>query len=66
MIRLDASAKNDSEENSLEVLARFPGGLDFGGGLVDTKFVFSISAFIPDILGSQLQHVAAVQVSQCG
>jgi EEF1A N-terminal glycine/lysine methyltransferase len=38
IIRLDASAKNDGAETSLEVVARFPGGLDFGRGLVDINF----------------------------
>lgn len=35
LIRLDASAK---DEANLEVVARFPGGLDFGRGLVDINF----------------------------
>ncbi|KAF7969036.1 hypothetical protein HWV62_28425, partial [Athelia sp. TMB] len=35
LIRLDASAK---DEANLEVVARFPGGLDFGRGLVDVNF----------------------------
>lgn len=35
LIRLDASAK---DETNLEVVARFPGGLDFGRGLVDVNF----------------------------
>lgn len=38
VIRLDASAKSDGAETSLEVVARFPGGLDFGRGLVDINF----------------------------
>jgi EEF1A N-terminal glycine/lysine methyltransferase len=38
LIKLDASAKNDGGETSLEVIARFPGGLDFGRGLVDINF----------------------------
>ncbi|TFK57081.1 hypothetical protein OE88DRAFT_1620912 [Heliocybe sulcata] len=40
LVRLDASAnsKNDSGETNLEVIARFPGGLDFGRGLVDINF----------------------------
>ena len=38
LIKLDASAKSDSGETSLEVIARFPGGLDFGRGLVDVNF----------------------------
>lgn len=38
IIRLDASAKHDASETSLEVVARFPGGLDFGRGLVDINF----------------------------
>ena len=38
IIRLDASAKSDGAETSLEVVARFPGGLDFGRGLVDINF----------------------------
>jgi nicotinamide N-methyltransferase len=37
LIKLDASPKNDGEA-SLEVIARFPGGLDFGRGLVDINF----------------------------
>jgi len=37
IIKLDASPKSDSEA-SLEVIARFPGGLDFGRGLVDINF----------------------------
>ena len=35
LVRLDASAK---DEGNLEVVARFPGGLDFGRGLVDINF----------------------------
>lgn len=35
LVRLDASAK---DETNLEVVARFPGGLDFGRGLVDINF----------------------------
>lgn len=35
LIKLDASAK---DEANLEVVARFPGGLDFGRGLVDVNF----------------------------
>lgn len=38
LIKLDASPKNDGSESSLEVIARFPGGLDFGRGLVDINF----------------------------
>ena len=38
IVRLDASAKSDGAETSLEVVARFPGGLDFGRGLVDINF----------------------------
>ncbi|KAJ8702592.1 hypothetical protein PTI98_001296 [Pleurotus ostreatus] len=41
LIRLDASPKTDGSSNdtaSLEVIARFPGGLDFGRGLVDINF----------------------------
>lgn len=38
IIKLDASPKNDGAEASLEVIARFPGGLDFGRGLVDINF----------------------------
>ncbi|KAJ3879902.1 DENN domain-containing protein [Lentinula edodes] len=39
LIRLDASPGGDSgSDNSLEVIARFPGGLDFGRGLVDINF----------------------------
>ncbi|KAJ3575632.1 hypothetical protein NP233_g967 [Leucocoprinus birnbaumii] len=37
LIKLDASPKTDGEA-SLEVIARFPGGLDFGRGLVDINF----------------------------
>lgn len=39
MVKLDASPKNESE-GSLEVIARFPGGLDFAKGLVDVNFSF--------------------------
>ena len=41
LVRLDASsAPNGSHasETSLEVVSRFPGGLDFGRGLVDVNF----------------------------
>jgi hypothetical protein len=38
LIRLDATPKNEDNEASLEVIARFPGGLDFGRGLVDVNF----------------------------
>jgi hypothetical protein len=45
LIKLDASATTKSEtasaggpDTSLEVIARFPGGLDFGRGLVDINF----------------------------
>ncbi|ESK88877.1 denn (aex-3) domain protein [Moniliophthora roreri MCA 2997] len=39
LVRLDASPKNDRDgDGSLEVIARFPGGLDFGRGLVDINF----------------------------
>jgi EEF1A N-terminal glycine/lysine methyltransferase len=37
LVRLDASAKGDSPGSGLEVVARFPGGMDFGQGLVDTN-----------------------------
>lgn len=37
-IKLDASPKNDGSDSNLEVVARFPGGLDFGRGLVDINF----------------------------
>jgi nicotinamide N-methyltransferase len=33
-----ASGSSNSEDTSLEVIARFPGGLDFGRGLVDINF----------------------------
>ncbi|KAI0669882.1 AEX-3 domain-containing protein [Trametes maxima] len=39
LVRLDASsASTHGAETSLEVVARFPGGLDFGRGLVDVNF----------------------------
>jgi nicotinamide N-methyltransferase len=38
VIRLDASPKTDGSDSNLEVIARFPGGLDFGRGLVDINF----------------------------
>ncbi|KAH9937703.1 AEX-3 domain-containing protein [Fomitopsis serialis] len=40
LVRLDASASasSSSTETNLEVVARFPGGLDFGRGLVDVNF----------------------------
>jgi nicotinamide N-methyltransferase len=37
LVRLDASAKGDAPGAGLEVVARFPGGMDFGQGLVDTN-----------------------------
>ncbi|KAF7306924.1 DENN domain-containing protein [Mycena indigotica] len=37
LIKLDASPQTEGEA-SLEVIARFPGGLDFGRGLVDINF----------------------------
>lgn len=38
VVRLDASPKHDGSDSNLEVIARFPGGLDFGRGLVDVNF----------------------------
>ncbi|KAF9478515.1 hypothetical protein BDN70DRAFT_879853 [Pholiota conissans] len=38
LIKLDASPKIDGSDSNLEVIARFPGGLDFGRGLVDINF----------------------------
>lgn len=38
LIKLDASPKNDGTDSNLEVITRFPGGLDFGRGLVDINF----------------------------
>lgn len=38
LIRLDASPRSESLDNALEVIARFPGYLDFGRGLVDINF----------------------------
>ena len=43
LVRLDASsapnnASGHASETSLEVVSRFPGGLDFGRGLVDVNF----------------------------
>ncbi|KAG6890405.1 hypothetical protein C0995_008759 [Termitomyces sp. Mi166 len=38
LIKLDASPKSDGVDSNLEVIARFPGGLDFGRGLVDINF----------------------------
>ncbi|KAF8078624.1 DENN domain-containing protein [Lyophyllum atratum] len=38
LIKLDASPKSDGGDSNLEVIARFPGGLDFGRGLVDINF----------------------------
>ncbi|KIY52728.1 hypothetical protein FISHEDRAFT_8434, partial [Fistulina hepatica ATCC 64428] len=38
IIKLDASAHSSTDETNLEVVARFPGGLDFGRGLVDINF----------------------------
>ncbi|KAG6842211.1 hypothetical protein C0991_000181 [Blastosporella zonata] len=34
LIKLDASPKSDGSDSNLEVIARFPGGLDFGRGLI--------------------------------
>ncbi|EAU93109.1 DENN domain-containing protein [Coprinopsis cinerea okayama7 len=38
LVKLDASPKSDGGDSTLEVIARFPGGLDFGRGLVDINF----------------------------
>ncbi|KAJ6575111.1 AEX-3 domain-containing protein [Mycena capillaripes] len=38
LIKLDASPQTDGSDSNLEVIARFPGGLDFGRGLVDINF----------------------------
>ncbi|KIY71624.1 hypothetical protein CYLTODRAFT_441142 [Cylindrobasidium torrendii FP15055 ss-10] len=38
LVRLDASPKGEGGDGTLEVIARFPGGLDFGKGLVDINF----------------------------
>ncbi|KAJ7071033.1 DENN domain-containing protein [Mycena amicta] len=38
LIKLDASPQSEGGDSSLEVIARFPGGLDFGKGLVDINF----------------------------
>ena len=46
IVRLDASPKEGGEkgDGSLEVVARFPGGLDFGRGLVDINVGHLIEA----------------------
>ncbi|THH11090.1 hypothetical protein EW145_g869 [Phellinidium pouzarii] len=43
IVRLDASPKEggDKGDGSLEVVARFPGGLDFGRGLVDINIALA-------------------------
>ncbi|KAJ7492622.1 DENN domain-containing protein [Mycena latifolia] len=38
LVKLDASPQSDGGDSNLEVIARFPGGLDFGRGLVDINF----------------------------
>ncbi|KAF9270222.1 hypothetical protein L218DRAFT_992865 [Marasmius fiardii PR-910] len=38
LVKLDASPRGESGDGNLEVIARFPGGLDFGRGLVDINF----------------------------
>ncbi|KAL0071973.1 hypothetical protein AAF712_000896 [Marasmius tenuissimus] len=38
LVKLDASPNGDNGDGNLEVIARFPGGLDFGRGLVDINF----------------------------
>ncbi|KAJ7630933.1 DENN domain-containing protein [Roridomyces roridus] len=38
LVKLDASPQTDGGDSNLEVIARFPGGLDFGRGLVDINF----------------------------
>ncbi|KNZ73437.1 DENN domain-containing protein [Termitomyces sp. J132] len=38
LVKLDASPRSDGVDSNLEVIARFPGGLDFGRGLVDINF----------------------------
>ncbi|KAJ7125580.1 AEX-3 domain-containing protein [Mycena crocata] len=38
LVKLDASPQSEGGDSNLEVIARFPGGLDFGRGLVDINF----------------------------
>ena len=46
LVRLDASSSSGQSgaETSLEVVARFPGGLDFGRGLVDINVRFPLQS----------------------
>lgn len=62
IVRLDASPKEggDRGDGSLEVVARFPGGLDFGRGLVDIN-VSDLSSFFMDGRNANSYHS-----SQCG
>ena len=67
IVRLDASPKEGGEkgDGSLEVVARFPGGLDFGRGLVDINVGRSLGLemfLIADDL-FQVYYVASFQVS---
>lgn len=67
IVRLDASPKEggDKGDGSLEVVARFPGGLDFGRGLVDINVStpFPLSSSIVLIYGA-VHDVAFIQVPQ--
>ena len=62
IVRLDASPKEggDRGDGSLEVVARFPGGLDFGRGLVDIN-VSNLSSYYMDGRNANSYHS-----SQCG
>lgn len=66
IVRLDASPKEGGEkgDGSLEVVARFPGGLDFGRGLVDIN-VSCLNDYSDSLLNffNSVYHVAPFQMS---
>lgn len=54
MIRLDAGVGNES----MEVVCRFPGGLDFGRGLVDVN-VSGFVVLMLIVLNSSIDYVSS-------
>lgn len=70
IIRLDASPKEGGEkgDGSLEVVARFPGGLDFGRGLVDINVCVSTPQVATELMRSSctVYDVAIIQMPKYG
>ena len=66
IVRLDASPKEsgDKGDGSLEVVARFPGGLDFGRGLVDINVCENIRFIVSNLLTDKC--VLSSSSSLCG